>query len=153
MRAVSNYPSPVLVVAVLLVASLTSHASAESAQLVANAAPGLGTAEPFDMTSSFFRMVGGLLFCIGVFGAGIHVVKRYGGGAMTGTKRRLQVVERVPLSAKTSLVLVRLDGKELLLTAGPDRTSLIHAPDDGHKAFEMSLDRYVLPEEKMTCVG
>ena len=108
----------------------------------------LPSAESFDMTSSFFRMVGGLLFCVGIFGAGVHVVKRYGNPMARSSKRRITVLERVALTPKTSLVLVSVDGKEILLAAGPDRAQLISAAANQDKDFEASLDRYVLPDEK-----
>ena len=115
----------------------------------------ISTQEPFNMTSSMFRMMGGFLFCLGVFGAGIHIYRKYTGVAISSAKRRVKIIERLPLTQKTSLLLVSLDGKELLISSGPDQTRLIQGPSTPtRETFEESFaDLYSMPSEEKRCVG
>jgi flagellar biogenesis protein FliO len=136
------------VLAIAVFVALPTTISFADGDPVSQKATSLVTVEPFDTTGSLFKMLGGLLFCLGIFGGGIHLLKRYGGQAHVGGKRRLKVIERVSLTTKTSLLLVTFDGKEMLVAAGPDRAQLIHSPAAADKEFEISLDRYSLPEEK-----
>lgn len=58
-----------------------------------------------------------------------------GQGMMPGVKRRLKVVEYLPLDAKRRLVLIRRDQKEHLLVLGPEgetvvETNIPAAPDN-----------------------
>jgi Flagellar biosynthesis protein, FliO len=89
---------------------------------------GQASSDTFSAQSSTLRMLGGLFFCVGIFGFGVHLFKRYGLSRSGATTRRLQVVERVALSPKCSLLLVQLDGREFLLTAGAEQSRLIVPP-------------------------
>jgi len=91
------------------------------------AAPaGLAAAQQFDMGSSLRRMVGGFLFCLGLFGGGIQLYRRFClGGSGASTQRRMRILERVPLSQKGALLLIALDGREFVLATGPDATNLV----------------------------
>jgi flagellar biogenesis protein FliO len=90
------------------------------------AASTLAGSEQFDMESSLLRMVGGLLFCLGLFAGGVQLYRRFCLGVSGGaTQRRLRIIERVPLTQKGSLLLVALDGREFVLATGPDATSLV----------------------------
>ena len=70
-----------------------------------------------------FGVLKALGLCVGVFLIGVAVTKRYRGGVQTGGARRLRVVERVPLSSKTHLVIAEVEGNQVLLAVGPDRVS------------------------------
>ena len=107
------------------------------------------------MTSSMIRMVGGFLFCLGIFGGGIHIYRKYTGVAISSAKRRVKIIERLALTQKTSLLLVSFDGKELLISSGPDQTRLIQGPPSANREmFEESLaDLYPLTVEEKRCVG
>jgi flagellar biogenesis protein FliO len=101
---------------------------------------GIATSEPFDMTGSMIRMLGGFLFCLGLFGAGIHFYKRYFMQSGGKIERRLKILERLPISTKNALLLVELDGRELLLATGPDSPKLLAA----HSKRELSFDDTLL---------
>jgi flagellar biogenesis protein FliO len=141
---------------VFLLLALAAPAFAEgAAAAVAPTATTLGAA-PFDMGGSFFRMIGGTLFCIGVFGAGVHVYRKFIGQPTTGSKRRLKVIERLTLAPKTNLVLVSLDGRELLISVGPDQARLMQGQlPHSRQLFEESFaDMYSMPvDEKRSVEG
>ena len=101
--------------------------------------PGIALSEPFDMTSSMNRMLGGFLFCLGLFGAGIHFYKRYFMQAGSRTERRLKIVERLPVSTKNSLLLVELDGREFLLATGPDSPKMLVSNSKRDFSFDDTL--------------
>lgn len=100
---------------------------------------GIATNEPFDMTGSMVRMLGGFLFCLGLFGAGIHVYKRYFLQSSGKIERRLRILERLPVSAKNSLLLVELDGRELLLSTGPDSPKMLLSSSKRENSFDDTL--------------
>jgi flagellar biogenesis protein FliO len=103
------------------------------------ATSGIATNEPFDMTGSMVRMLGGFLFCLGLFGAGIHVYKRYFMQSSGKVERRLRILERLPVSAKNSLLLVELDGRELLLATGPDSPKMLISRSKREASFDDTL--------------
>lgn len=84
-------------------------------------------------------MVGGLFLCVGLFGFGIHLYKRYLLPRSLGSDRRLKVVERLQLTQKSSLLLVTLDGKEFLVSTGAEQSRLITPPKTGEEFFDESL--------------
>lgn len=118
--------------------SATAEERKELGLGVSNAAPSIAT-DSFDAKSSALRMVGGLFLCFGVFGGAIHVYKKYVMPRAISDKRRLQVVERLPLSPKSSLLLVKVDGKELLVSTGAEAARLIPLPRSNEDVFEETL--------------
>ncbi len=109
---------------------------------------GIATSEPFDMTGSMVRMLGGFLFCLGLFGAGIHVYKRYFMQSCGKVERRLKILERLPVSAKNSLILLELDGRELLLATGPDSPKMLISFSKSEVSFDDTLlDEAVIGDE------
>jgi flagellar biogenesis protein FliO len=95
--------------------------------------------DSFSAQSSALRMVGGLLFCLGILGAGVHVYKRYVLPRSLSSQRRMQVVERLQLSPKSALVLVKLDGKEFVMTTGSENTRLVPLQSRNDDLFEETL--------------
>jgi flagellar biogenesis protein FliO len=96
-------------------------------------------AESFSAQSSVLRMVGGLFLCFGMLGFGVHLYKRFVLPRALSAQRRMQVVERIQLSQKSSLVLVKLDGKEFLMATGPEASRLISLSDKRQELFEDTL--------------
>lgn len=131
----------VLFVALSVVAPIW-QASAEDGQPRMWSAPAAGPStgvEPFNTQSSVLRMVGGLFLCFGVLGFGLHLYKRYVLPRSFSAQRRLHIVERLQLSQKSALVLVKLDGKEFLMTTGSESTRLISPPHKTEEIFEETL--------------
>lgn len=105
--------------------------------------------------NSMFRMFGGLLFCLGVFGAGIHISRKYGFAQPKGSKRRMKVIEKMQLTQKSSLLLVSCDGREMLLTVGPDQARLLQSQlSSNRELFEETFaDMYSSKDEEKRCVA
>jgi flagellar biogenesis protein FliO len=97
------------------------------------------TDDQFEARNSVLRMIGGLFLCLGCLGGGLHLYKRFVIPRAKGDGRRLQVVERLPLSSKSSLLLVKLDGKEFMLSTGPEAARLISPPRTTEDLFDESL--------------
>ena len=105
---------------------------------------------------SLFRMFGGLLFCLGVFGAGIHISRKYGFAQPRGTKRRMKVIEKMQLTQKSSLMLVACDGREMLLTVGPEQARILQSQMSSPREYfeESFADMYSVPAaEEKKCVA
>jgi flagellar biogenesis protein FliO len=84
-------------------------------------------------------MVGGLFLCFGMLGIGVHLYKRYVLPRSFSAQRRMQVVERLQISQKSALVLVKLDGKEFLMTTGSESSRLVSPPNRTDEVFEETL--------------
>lgn len=97
------------------------------------------TGDQFEARNSVLRMIGGLFLCLGCLGAGLHMYKRFVIPRAKSSGRRLQVVERLPLSSKSALLLVKLDGKEFMLSTGPEAARLISPPRTTEELFDESL--------------
>jgi flagellar protein FliO/FliZ len=75
---------------------------------------------------SYMRFVVALVFVLALIGVLTALARRFGWGyrqpSMRGKKRRLSIVETMPVDAKRRLLLVRRDATEhlILLGAGPD---------------------------------
>jgi hypothetical protein len=51
----------------------------------------------------------------------------------------MQIIERLPLSAKSALVLVKLDGKEFMMATGPEHARLVPLSSRSEELFEETL--------------
>lgn len=69
---------------------------------------------------AFGRMIGGLAICLILILVGVAVLKRFNKYVGVSAERRLKIKERLPISNKTSLVLIELNGKEVLIAVGSD---------------------------------
>lgn len=107
---------------------------------VIHGAAGLGHMEEISTTGSCLRMLGALCFCLGIFAGGIQLYRRYAGVSRIGSRRRLAVHEKLPLTSKSSLLLVSLDGREFLVSSGSDRVHFIPTPKVSDLEFGDSLD-------------
>jgi flagellar biogenesis protein FliO len=94
-------------------------------------------------------MLGGFLFCLGLFAAGIHLYKRFFLRANGTVQRRLRVIERLPITQKNSLLLVELDGREVLLATGPDAPTVLVPHPKRDVSFEDSLLDLETSEEQI----
>lgn len=126
----------VLVALILLIS--TAMADAQSSGLIPGAST-LGQMEPINTTGSCLRMIGALCLCLGVFAGGVQLYKSRGGVSRLGSKRRLMIREKLPLSAKSSIFLVSLDGREFLVSSGPDQIQFIPSPKGTELDFGESL--------------
>ncbi len=80
--------------------------------------------EQIAMVLSVFALLGGMLW----------LAKRRGlasfrtGGWRSGNTRRLEVLERVPLTPQHALHLVRVSGRTVLIATAPSACMLLDAP-------------------------
>ncbi len=79
--------------------------------------------------SAYYRFVAALVFVLGIIGIFALVARRIIPGARNinrrGAKRRLSVVEVVPVDTKRRLVLLRRDDTEHLVMLGPQGDTVI----------------------------
>jgi flagellar protein FliO/FliZ len=78
---------------------------------------------------SYPRYVVSLIFVLGLIGLFAWLLRRFGPpGRLRGPgKRRLSIVEILPVDARRRLVLLRRDGKEHLILIGQTRDLVIEA--------------------------
>jgi len=77
---------------------------------------------------SLLKFGAALAFVVAMIAAVAWVGKRFvpgGAGPQAGKKRRLQLVEILPLDAKTRAVLLRRDDTEHLVVIGPDSLAVV----------------------------
>jgi flagellar biogenesis protein FliO len=129
-------PSFMFVAAVAAVLLCTGVAAAEPGQIGLSTIP---TAEPISVSGSVVRMLGGLFLCIGAFTGGIHLYRKFLLKGPIGGGRRLTILERVSVSQKGSVALVSLDGREFLVTVGPDSPRIVPVSDARGETFAESL--------------
>lgn len=95
--------------------------------------------ESYSFGASLARSLGGLFICLGIFGAGVQLFRRYGLKQDMGPKSRLTLIERLHISPKSTLHLISLDGKEFIVATGSDKPHLILNARDTHEQFDDSL--------------
>jgi flagellar biosynthetic protein FliO len=81
-------------------------------------------AEQIGMVLLVFALLGGLLW----FSKKRGLASFRGGLRRGGSARRLEILERVPLTAQHSLHLVRLGDRALLIATAPSSCTLLDAP-------------------------
>lgn len=95
-------------------------------------------------TIGYVQYIAALIFVIGLVIAAGWVARRFGlGGAMAtplGRRRRLQMIEVLPVDARRRLVLVRRDDVEHLLLIGPNDALLVER-GIGTERFTLPADR------------
>ncbi len=69
---------------------------------------------------AFGRMIGGLSICLVLILVGVAILKRVNKFVGGSSDKRLKIKERLPLSNKTSLVLVEVGGREILISVGSE---------------------------------
>ena len=80
---------------------------------------------PVDLTASFFSMFKGLAICIALLLVVIWVLKKIKAPIVTGQGRKLKIIERLPVSARSSLLLVQVENRQMLVGVGADPVSLV----------------------------
>jgi flagellar protein FliO/FliZ len=88
--------------------------------------------DPQDLSSAGLRMTRSLAILLGVFFIGAFLWKKFGAKKFSSpvSTKRLQIIERLGLSPKTNLVLVRFDEKQLLLAVTDAQVTQINTESD-----------------------
>lgn len=92
---------------------------------------------PVEEQSTGGKMLKGLGLCVGVFLIGVALCQRLRARATAAGGGRMRVIERLPLSAKTSLILVECEGRTLLAAVGPERVTLHERAAQAVEQFEL----------------
>ncbi|HEX8446707.1 MAG TPA: flagellar biosynthetic protein FliO [Sphingomonas sp.] len=78
---------------------------------------------------ALLRTMGGLGVVLGLLAGALWVVRRYDialpGRVGGGTNRRVELVERIQIDAKRSVILVRRDDREHLFVLAPDGATIL----------------------------
>lgn len=74
------------------------------------------------------RALGSLVLILGMMGAVYYWLRRRG-GVPGVSARRMKVVERMALDARRSLLLVRVDDREVLLGLGHEQITLLQVTE------------------------
>jgi len=67
----------------------------------------------------------GLALTLGVFCILIFVMKKIKGSIGDSGERRIQILERTPLTSKTSLLRVQINGRESLIAVGTEQVAVV----------------------------
>jgi len=99
--------------------------------------------------STFLTMAQGLAVCLAVLAGGVYAYRRIHPQAAITTKRRMRVRERLPLTSKAQLLLVEIDGREVVVAVGSDHVSIHDAR--GSQTFDslLPMDSGCIGDEKL----
>ena len=90
-----------------------------------------------DMLSQIIRLVLALAFVLALMGGLTLLMKKLGLSANTsiksGEKRRLKIVESLPLDARRRLAILKCDDKEHLVILGANRETVIENDIENNK--------------------
>jgi len=76
------------------------------------------------------KIILGLGLCMIVLLGGVAVARRCGLVDARSTRRTMKVIERLPLSAKSSLCVVEIEGKNIILAVGSERVTVVKSEND-----------------------
>ena len=111
-------------------------ASIATASLV----PSGGSPSDAGMLTGMFKMIGGLLLCLGLFAGGIHLLKRYAPHTKRHSKRRrLELREKLHISSKMTATLIAVDNREFLIATAGDSVTVVPTYSLNTGSFEDSL--------------
>ena len=105
------------------------------------------------LTSNSLRMFSGLALCVGLFLIGAWFFRRASGRGNTVNLKSMRIIERMSVTSKTSLLLIEVEGRRVMVSAGPDKVSFF-APEaevsdsDRAEAFTLKEELIELCEEQ-----
>lgn len=91
-----------------------------------------------NVAASGMRMVKALGICLGLFFIGVYLYKRFAHKAVIIPSRRMRVIDRVSVAAKTTLVLVEVEGRTVLMAVGGEKVAFLPYDRD-EAAFHADL--------------
>jgi len=89
--------------------------------------------------ADYLKFIVALIFVLSLMGGLAYVLKRSGlahGGVTAGKKRRLKLVESLPLDAKHKAVIIRRDAKEHLVILSANGETVIETDFEPPKKDE-----------------
>lgn len=107
----------------------------------ASIAPAVGSPSDAGMLTGMFKMIGGLLLCLGLFAGGIHLLKRYAPHSKRrSNRRRLELREKLHISSKMTATLIAVDNREFLIATAGDSVTVVPTYSLNTGSFEDSLE-------------
>ena len=108
-----------------------------------------------NVSTQGFKMLQGLALCIGAFLIGFGIFKKVSGRTAQISGRTMKVLDRIPLAAKTMLVLAEVEGRKYLITVGSDRSTVVKLEQSEHRPaeFDESIELLCKDELKLSQVG
>lgn len=79
-------------------------------------------------------MLQGLALALGIFMVVVWGLKKFGGKRVFARPQRLKVLERAPVTPRTALMLVSLDGKEMLISVGAEKVTQLSGSNDDRRS-------------------
>ena len=156
-RSLKHWIRIILVAALLVVGTVgtaTADDSAESAKLERAKAIAQESraaekekknAAPPSFASSGVKMTQGLALCVAILLIGAFLAKKFKVGAVNSGARSMKVLERLPLTPKTALLLAEVQGQRVILSVGSEQVQFLKVAE-GESAFASSLDALTTPE-------
>lgn len=97
---------------------------------VSSAMQSQAVSEPPDASGSFVLMMKGLGFCLGVLFIGTAIAKRFRAGGMTQGRghQSMRIIDRIPVSPKSALLLVDVEGERVLVAVGNEQVVISRPP-------------------------
>ena len=120
-----------LAVLLVVVTSTTSTAMAVEESVTITTPP---PAAPASVT----KMFQGLALCLGVFLVGAGIAKRFLKVQHKAGSKRMKICERMPLTAKTSVFLVEVDGATQMIAVGSERVSSLEVRKKVSNGFDFT---------------
>jgi flagellar biogenesis protein FliO len=85
-----------------------------------------------------FKMFQGLALCVGLLLIGMHFFKKLDArNRVRSPGRRMRIIERISVAAKTTLVLAEVDGKKILMAVGNDKVSFHPSPAQEENGLQL----------------
>ena len=103
----------------------TPEAAKENQGSATNISKQIAPLPPIDFSSSLMSMLKGLAICIALLLIVVWVLKKLKSPIVTGQGRSLRIIERLPVSAKSSILLIEVNKKRMLIGVGSDPVSLV----------------------------
>lgn len=113
---------PALILSNVAVAQSTSSSAASNPQALSTT---VAPIPPLDFSASLFSMVKGLAICVALLLTVVWLLKKFKAPLVTGQGRAMRIVERLPVTTKSSLLLVEVNSKKVLIGVGSDPISLV----------------------------
>lgn len=82
-----------------------------------------------DLGRSGLRMFEGLCLIVGGLLIVSYLLKRFAPRRVCGTGRRMKIIERMPVSAKSALLLLEVDSRKFMVAVGPDKVNFAEIPE------------------------
>lgn len=84
-----------------------------------------GAATDISAQETGFRMIKGLGICLGVLFIGVYFYKKYALQGNVSVGRTMKILERMPVSTRTSVILAEVKGRRVLLSVGSERVTML----------------------------